>query len=339
MVHARDEGMVEVTDLHVDRAHREHGIGKMLLASAARTGLQSGKSKISLAAQDNGSGRLTQWYKGMGFAQVGVNQRGYPQLEAPINRVLGSGLTTVTTGLAGSRSAVQARVADAGVSIPKTAGKILAPPGSPPAPGPVIQRRPIWNVIQTMDVDMSSDEDEDDVSYGDDAEYQPGPEVPETEPLEFIGPGGDPRPGSYNSNFNATYFGGTSGHFTLTNSLGTKTYHCDRYRCECSVHSTNCDTYVYVVKKTQFSPTTPVTKKGKIKYITKLERPPICHIVDWVILRDALDGYCGANKLDASTFQKFVCWGNYDNLTTGRRTCNIKSNKNQMKYVNLGPTK
>jgi hypothetical protein len=41
-----------------------------------------------LAVQDNGSGHLTQWYKGMGFAQVGVNSRGYPQLEAPISRVL-----------------------------------------------------------------------------------------------------------------------------------------------------------------------------------------------------------------------------------------------------------
>ena len=46
------------------------------------------RSKVTLAAQDNGSGHLTQWYKGMGFTQVGVNQRGYPQLEAPISRVL-----------------------------------------------------------------------------------------------------------------------------------------------------------------------------------------------------------------------------------------------------------
>ena len=88
MVHARDKASVEVTDLGVDPAHREHGIGKLLLASAARTGLQSGKSKVTLAAQDNGSGHLTRWYKGMGFAQTGVNQRGYPQLEAPIGRVL-----------------------------------------------------------------------------------------------------------------------------------------------------------------------------------------------------------------------------------------------------------
>ncbi len=89
MVHAKGTASIEVTDLGVDQAHREQGIGKLLIASAARTGLQLGKAKMALAAQDTGSGRLTQWYKRMGFAQVGVHQRGYPQLEAPIGRVLG----------------------------------------------------------------------------------------------------------------------------------------------------------------------------------------------------------------------------------------------------------
>jgi GNAT superfamily N-acetyltransferase len=88
MVHARDRGVVEVTDLGVDQTQRGHGIGQMLVASTAKTGLQFGRSKVTLAAQDKGSGHLTQWYKSMGFAQVGVNQRGYPQLEAPISRVL-----------------------------------------------------------------------------------------------------------------------------------------------------------------------------------------------------------------------------------------------------------
>ncbi len=88
MVHASKES-VELTDLGVDQAHRAQGIGKQLIASAARTGLQLGKAKVALAAQDTGSGRLTQWYKRMGFAQVGVHPSGYPQLEAPIGRVLG----------------------------------------------------------------------------------------------------------------------------------------------------------------------------------------------------------------------------------------------------------
>jgi ribosomal protein S18 acetylase RimI-like enzyme len=88
MVHARDKGVVEVTDLHVAEAQRGHGIGQRLLASAARTGQQFGRSKVTLGSQDNGSGHLTRWYKGMGFAQVGVNHRGFPQLEAPINRLV-----------------------------------------------------------------------------------------------------------------------------------------------------------------------------------------------------------------------------------------------------------
>ncbi len=88
MVHARDKASVEVTDLGVDQSQRGHGIGQMLVASAAKAGQQFGKSKVTLAAQDKGSGHLTQWYKGMGFTQIGVNQRGFPQLEAPIGRVL-----------------------------------------------------------------------------------------------------------------------------------------------------------------------------------------------------------------------------------------------------------
>jgi GNAT superfamily N-acetyltransferase len=88
MVHARDKGTVEVTDLHVVEAERGRGVGRLLLASATKTGQQFGKSKVTLAAQDNGSGHLTHWYKGMGFAQVGVNQRGYPEFAAPISRVL-----------------------------------------------------------------------------------------------------------------------------------------------------------------------------------------------------------------------------------------------------------
>jgi ribosomal protein S18 acetylase RimI-like enzyme len=74
-VHAREKASVEVTDLGVDPAHRQHGIGKLLLASAARTGLQSGKSKVTLAAQDAGSGRLTQWYKGIGFTRHSPDSR------------------------------------------------------------------------------------------------------------------------------------------------------------------------------------------------------------------------------------------------------------------------
>jgi ribosomal protein S18 acetylase RimI-like enzyme len=88
MVHARDRGAVEVTDLGVDAAQRGNGVGQMLVAAAARAGQRFGKSKVTLASQDSGSGHLTRWYKGMGFTQVGVDRRGFSQLEAPIGRVL-----------------------------------------------------------------------------------------------------------------------------------------------------------------------------------------------------------------------------------------------------------
>jgi GNAT superfamily N-acetyltransferase len=90
-VHLRNQGAVEVTDLKVDHDARGQGIGKALLGSAARAGLQFGRGRVALASQDDGSGKLTGWYKGMGFRQVGTNQYGYPTLEAPISRVL-SGL-------------------------------------------------------------------------------------------------------------------------------------------------------------------------------------------------------------------------------------------------------
>lgn len=88
VVHTGRGAAAEVTDLGVAAGHRDRGIGRQLLESAARAGLRSGNSKLSLSAQDNGSGKLTRWYKDMGFRQVGVNGRGMPVLEAPISRLL-----------------------------------------------------------------------------------------------------------------------------------------------------------------------------------------------------------------------------------------------------------
>jgi ribosomal protein S18 acetylase RimI-like enzyme len=88
VVHTKRGAAAEVTDLGVAPGYRDQGIGRQLLASAAQTGLRSGHSKLSLSAQDNGSGKLTRWYKDMGFQQVGVNGRGMPLLEAPIARLL-----------------------------------------------------------------------------------------------------------------------------------------------------------------------------------------------------------------------------------------------------------
>jgi ribosomal protein S18 acetylase RimI-like enzyme len=98
VVHTRRGPAAEVTDLGVDARFRDQGIGRQLLVSAARAGLRSGNSKLSLAAQDNGSGRLTRWYKDLGFHQVGVNNRGMPMLETPISRLLGAAVQCRASG-------------------------------------------------------------------------------------------------------------------------------------------------------------------------------------------------------------------------------------------------
>jgi ribosomal protein S18 acetylase RimI-like enzyme len=143
MVDLRNRGAVEVTNLKVDPAARGQGIGKVLLGSAARTALQHGRGRVTLASQDNGSGRLTGWYKGMGFRQVGVNRLGFPELEAPTSSVLSSsaqakmsGTAAVakpsTMGAAAGLPAVQAS-ADPRKPIPPTlpSGRRIA---SPPIP-------------------------------------------------------------------------------------------------------------------------------------------------------------------------------------------------------------
>ena len=88
-LHARAGAVAELTDLAVAEPYRDRGVGQQLIASAAQAGLQSGKSRMVLSAQDNGSNRLVQWYRGMGFQQTGVDSRGHPRLEAPIGRLLG----------------------------------------------------------------------------------------------------------------------------------------------------------------------------------------------------------------------------------------------------------
>jgi len=86
MLHNKNESTIELTDLAVNATNRKHGLGKKLIQSAVQTGKQMGKSKVSLAAQDKGSGKLKSWYKKMGFSQVGINHLGYPKMEAPIHQ-------------------------------------------------------------------------------------------------------------------------------------------------------------------------------------------------------------------------------------------------------------
>jgi ribosomal protein S18 acetylase RimI-like enzyme len=91
-VRLREHGpkTIEMTDLAVDPAHRGRGLGRDLLASAARTGQRLGKTGVALSSEDNGSGRLTRWYRDLGFVQNGRDARGDARLEAPISRVLGN---------------------------------------------------------------------------------------------------------------------------------------------------------------------------------------------------------------------------------------------------------
>jgi ribosomal protein S18 acetylase RimI-like enzyme len=89
-LHDRGSGTIEVTDLGVPAAQRGSGVGHRLLASAVRAGRRLGGRKVSLDADDKGSGRLISWYQQMGFSRTGVNARGKPRLEAPIGKVEGA---------------------------------------------------------------------------------------------------------------------------------------------------------------------------------------------------------------------------------------------------------
>jgi ribosomal protein S18 acetylase RimI-like enzyme len=89
-LHDRGSGTIEVTDLGVPAAQRGSGVGHRLLASALQAGRRLGGRKVSLDADDKGSGRLINWYRQMGFSRTGVNARGRPRLEAPIGKVEGA---------------------------------------------------------------------------------------------------------------------------------------------------------------------------------------------------------------------------------------------------------
>ena len=86
MVHKRGRA-IEVTDLGVEAGQRGKGFGQRLLGSAVRAGLRLGTSRVKLGVDDNGSGKLTKWYRLMGFRQTGLDWQGRPQMEAPIHRL------------------------------------------------------------------------------------------------------------------------------------------------------------------------------------------------------------------------------------------------------------
>jgi GNAT superfamily N-acetyltransferase len=115
MLHTKGDSVIEVTDLNVVPSHRKQGLGGVLMASALRAGQRLGLSRVVLASQDSGSGRLTRWYRRMGFVQVGTNRLGYPELEAPIGRVV--------AGAAQARMIEQQGAAAPGEGIPALRGR------------------------------------------------------------------------------------------------------------------------------------------------------------------------------------------------------------------------
>jgi hypothetical protein len=211
-------------------------------------------------------------------------------------------------------------------------------------PAPVQRKASGWTApghdrrsIQRMQYYAYSDSDDeeelDDGNYGQDDEYDPNQDPEEYDPEEYMGMGSDPRPSPYSSNFASIYSGSKFVSTNVQTPNGTLTVVCAPFTCTNKFHGKHCDGNVYIVKQTFLSVTTPVTKTKKNNRVTVHEKPPMCHIVDWVILRDAMKIFLGANV--NSGFEKFLCWGNLDNLTTGRRTCNSKSNKGQKKYSDL----
>jgi GNAT superfamily N-acetyltransferase len=121
-LHNRRGPAVELTHLGVDPAHRSRGLGPALIATALRAGLRLGKKLVRLHSDDNGTGRLTRWYKSMGFRQTGVNVRGHARMEAPIGRVL--------NGVAQAR-----RASSTNLRSMAKGGRIVQLSGYPVAPG------------------------------------------------------------------------------------------------------------------------------------------------------------------------------------------------------------
>lgn len=54
-----------------------------------------------------------------------------------------------------------------------------------------------------------------------------------------------------------------------------------------------------------------------------LRKPPVCHIIPWVLLSVALDEHQHTvGKTLREDFRRYVCWGDTTNLRTGHNGCN-----------------
>jgi ribosomal protein S18 acetylase RimI-like enzyme len=71
-------------NLRVESDHRGRGGGEELVRAAAIAGEQIGKRTLALEADDDGSGKLLDWYQRQGFRPAGAGRDGKPAFAAPV---------------------------------------------------------------------------------------------------------------------------------------------------------------------------------------------------------------------------------------------------------------
>ncbi|MCX4244139.1 GNAT family N-acetyltransferase [Paraliomyxa miuraensis] len=82
-----EQGRARLYNLRVDDEHRGRGGGDELLRAAADASARVGRRTLELDAQDDGSGRLVEWYESHGFRRTGVGREGMPAFEAEVGRL------------------------------------------------------------------------------------------------------------------------------------------------------------------------------------------------------------------------------------------------------------
>ena len=82
-----ERGEARLYNLRVDDEHRGRGGGERLLKAAAEASARAGRRTLSLDAEDDGSGRLVEWYESQGFSRTGVGREGMPAFEADVGRL------------------------------------------------------------------------------------------------------------------------------------------------------------------------------------------------------------------------------------------------------------
>ena len=84
-----EKGQARLYNLEVDDEHRGRGGGDELLRAAADASARVGRRRLGLDAEDDGSGRLVDWYESQGFERAGVGRDGMAALEADVSRLKG----------------------------------------------------------------------------------------------------------------------------------------------------------------------------------------------------------------------------------------------------------